>query len=356
MATLLLSLGMLLAQDPGDEARVSFTFQEASVEAVLRTVSRVTGWIFVLETPSRGSITACSDATIPVTRCLDFLNASLGRHGLFVLNPADPRLPLPGDTLRVIDLGKALRAPTGVRVGLDPRGIPISGEPRTQILPLKSAGAADAAKDFGDVFRRLLGEGGQLAISSFSNSILVSGTSEGIHRVAEIFSVIDQTAAVQLQLVVFPLQYTDAVETAKTLNDVFKHDEAKVEPNGPRLPGFLRGLEAAPAAPKSPAHESVKITPDSRSNSLIAGASEENMAVIRRLVEQLDRPSSAMNTYVVPMVYTDSASIAALLNTLWNSKSASSGRSVQPRSDGTLAPGQAPPATTPSSSRDSPRR
>jgi len=356
MTTLLLSLGVLLAQDPGRETRIRFAFQEASIDAVLLTISRVTGWVFVVETPSRGTITAYSDAEIPASRCLDFLNASLSRHGLVVVNPAEPRPPVSGDTLRVIDLGRALRASSLVRVGLDPRDIPLSGEPRTQILPLKSAGAVEAGKDFGDVFRRLLGDGGQMAVSAFSNSILVSGPAEGVHRVAEVLSVIDQTAAVQLKLVVFPLQYTDAVETAKTLNDVFRRDPAKAEPNCLRLPGVLRGLDAAPAAPRPPSVESVRITPDSRSNSLIASASEENLAVIRQLVQELDRRSSALNTYVVPVVNMDSAALAGMLNALWNAKSASTPRSGEPRSDGTVAPGQIPSASAPSASRSSLRR
>ena len=51
-----------VAQDSGGETRLAFSFKDASIDAVLRYVSRVTGWIFVLESPPRGTITACSDA------------------------------------------------------------------------------------------------------------------------------------------------------------------------------------------------------------------------------------------------------------------------------------------------------
>jgi general secretion pathway protein D len=344
--TALLALALpASAQDARPESRAGFAFQEASVDAVLRYVSRLTGWVFVMDVPPRGTITAVSDGGIPLSRCLDFLNACLRKNQLFVLNPAAPGAPRPGEILHVIDLSKADRFPAGVHVGLDPREIPLTAEPWTQMIPLKSANATDAGKDFGEVFHRLLGDGGQLAISSYSNSILASGSAEGVRRVVEVLQVIDQTAAVQIRLAVIPLEHTDAVETAKTLNDVFKREATRPETGAmPRLPGFLRGFDGAPAAPKAAAYEAIRITADPRTNSIIAGASEETMAVLRSLVEKLDQPSAEIRTYVVPLTSADASNVAALLNALWRNPAApaAAARTGQPRSDGTLSPGQTP--------------
>jgi general secretion pathway protein D len=363
MTRWLLSVAALLAlatpgwaqEDAGK--KLSFTFRDASIDAVLRYVSSVTGWIFVLETPPRGTITACSNAEVPVSRCLEFLNASLRRHELFVLNPAAPRSPAPGDTLRVLDLAQARRHPSGLHVGTDPAEIPSSDEARSQLFPLKSASAAEVGKDFGDVFRRLLGDGGQLAVSPRSNTLLASGPSEGIRRIAEILSAIDRTSSGRLQLVVVPLEYTGAAETAKTLNDVFKREAVKVDPGAPsRLPGFFRAMGDSGSPASAVAEEGVRITPDVRSNSLIVGATEETLVAIRTLVAHLDRPSAALNTYVVRLVNSDAASMAVLLNNLLRSQdAATAGRSGQTRSDGTLSPGQVPFAgtSTPSPARGS---
>jgi len=370
MKQALLSLGVILSlagaavgQESATDRKLNFTFRDASIEVVLRSLSQVTGWIFVLESSPRGTITAVSNADVPLSRCLEFLNASLKQHGLVVLNPAAPGTPSPGDTLRVLDIARALKDPSHVHVGLDPRDIPPTDEPRTQILPLRSAGAAEAAKDFGEVFRRLLGEGGQLAPSAFSNSILVSGPSVRVRSVAEILSIIDQTASAHSRFVVIPLRYTDAVQAAKTLNDVFKPDVGRSDAGPqPRLPGFLRALSepATPAAKPSPLG-SIRITPESRTNSLIAGATEENLLLIKALVEEIDRPSAALNVYVVPLVNTDAASTAAALNNLWNN---SNGAAAQKpgnaaRADGTLNPGQVPFRETAAPSRSgsaTPRR
>ncbi|HLY08323.1 MAG TPA: secretin N-terminal domain-containing protein [Planctomycetota bacterium] len=337
------------AQEPGPDRRLRFDFQDASVDAVLRTVSRLTGWVFVLDAPLRGTVTALSDAEIPVSRCLDFLNACLLKHQLFVLNPAAPAVPPPGEILRVIDLSKRDRLSGAVTVGIDPRDIPLTAEPRTQIIPLKSASAAEAGKDFGDIFRRLLGDGGQLAISAYANSILASGPSDGVRRVVEVLHVLDQTAAVQIKLAVIPLVHTDAAEIATTLNDVFKRDAPKPDAGvAPRLPGFLRSLDAGPPAPRTPATEQIRITPDPRTNSLIAGASEENMSVLRTLVASLDRPSAELRTYIVPLSTADAVNVAGLLNALWHQPGASLPvpRTGQTRSDGTPGAGPMPFGTS----------
>ena len=192
-------------------------------------------------------------------------------------------------------------------------------------------------------------------MSGPSNSILASGPSEGVRRVVEILDVIDRTAAIRIKLAVIPVEHTDAVQLAKTLNDLFKSDAAKPEGGaGPRLPGFLRSLEASPPTPKGQAGDVVRIAADPRTNSLIAGAGEETMAVLRTLVEALDQPSAEVRTYVVPLTAADAANVAALLNALWRNPAttATGARTGQPRSDGTLSPGQTPfggSASTPGS-------
>jgi type II secretory pathway component GspD/PulD (secretin) len=377
MANLAMVLGASLAlvapawaQDRTQEKKLVFAFKEASIEAVLLYVSQVTGWIFVQEAPSRGTVTAYSNAEVPVSRCMEFLNVTLRHHGLAVRNPTWPHAPLPGETLRVLDLGKAAPTLPGVHVGIEAGEIPVTDELRTQIILLKFVSAAEVGKDLGDVLRKAVGEGGQVAISTYSNSILLTGRSEGIHRVAEILRVIDQAASAQLKISVFPLEYANAVEVAKTLNDFFKREPAKPDPGSQTpLPGLFRMLRAGAdadrnaASSRSLAHEMIRITAEPRTNAVIVSATDENLDLIKGLLQRLDCPAAALITYVVPMRGTDAVATAALLNALWNAenKAVPGGRN-QARSDGTVAPGQvpfisAPSTTTPrGSGGSSPRR
>jgi type II secretory pathway component GspD/PulD (secretin) len=369
MTKLSLGFGAILAlaspaaaQERPQERKLVFAFKDASIEALLLYVSRVTGWIFVQEAPARGTVTAYSHAEVPPSMCLEFLNVTLRQHGLTVRNPSWPRAPVPGETLRVLELAKALPTLPEVHVGIEAEEIPVSDEMRTQITPLKSVSAAEAGKDLGDILRKAMGEGGQVAVSAFSNSIVLTGRSEGIRRAVEILRVIDQTASAQLKVVVFPLRHADAGELAKTLNEVYKREAAKPEAGAQgQLPGFLRMMRSATegdrsgGSSRSPAHEMIRITAEPRTNSLVVSATDENLDLIRGLLSRLDSAEAARNTYIVPLRNADAATIAAILENLWREqgKSASSSRVGQPnqaRSDGTLSPGQTPFGGTPSTS------
>ncbi|MBI3854806.1 MAG: hypothetical protein HY293_03850 [Planctomycetes bacterium] len=341
--------GTVWAQERAQDRTLTFVFKDASIDAVLLYVSQVTGWIFVQEAPLRGTITAFSRAEVPASRCLEFLDACLRPHGLTVRNAAWPRPPVSGETVRVIELSQAQ---PGVHVGVDAAEIPVTDELRTQILPLKHVGAADVGKDFGELLKKAVGEGGQIAVSAYSNSIVLTGRSEGIHRVAEILRVIDQTASAQLRISVIPLVHADAVEVAKTLNEIVKREPAKAEAGGQQVPAFLRMMRAGTeaAAPRSLAHEVIRISAEPRMNAIIVSATEENLELIQAVLRRLDQPTAALNTYVVSLKNADAATVAAILQALWNEQKARTTTPNAVRSDGTAAPGQAPFANQPSSS------
>src|SRR5207244_6987505 len=128
-------------QEPGQEDKeLDFNFKDASVDVILKYVSSVTGWVFDLEPGAKmsGTITAVSNTKVPFSKCLDFLNAALRKHGLVILNPYSPGLPKKGDTLKVLDLSKALGRSVEIHVGSNPDDIPLTDQVRTQIIPLKA--------------------------------------------------------------------------------------------------------------------------------------------------------------------------------------------------------------------------
>jgi type II secretory pathway component GspD/PulD (secretin) len=351
MMTFALLLGTMLSpQEQPFERKLSFAFKDASIESVLLYVSRETGWIFVQEAPLRGTITAYSRVEVPVSMALDFLNVSLRQHGLAVMNPASRPLPGRGETLRVVNLATV---PPGVHVGLEPEAIPATDEVRIQVIPLKSAGAAETAKELAEILKKAVGENGQVAVSTHSNAIILTGRSEGIHRMAEILRVIDEAASAQLKVAVFPLAHADATEAARTLNEVYRHEAAKTEAGGPpslrNLFGAVRGGaegDRGPAA-RSPAQEVIRLTPEPRTNAIIVSATDENLAKIEGLIRRMDVPSAALNTYVVRLKNTDAVVVAGVLNNTYGTPGKTAAGATVPRSALPTAPTTAP--TTPSS-------
>ncbi|MBV8879455.1 MAG: hypothetical protein JO332_05810, partial [Planctomycetaceae bacterium] len=322
-----------------DEKKLTFKMKDASVDAVLQYVSSVTGWIFVQEKPTSGTISAVSDTDVPLSKVLDFLNSALRPHGRVILNPYSPALPTAGQTLKVLDVSDAMKRGFEIYVGADVDSIPLTDQVRTQIVPLKAVNVIDVQKELGELLRSALtgtadGTSGSMAVSTYSNSIILTGRSEGISRAVRILKVIDVSTSAELKIKVFPLKNADATETAKTLNDVFKKETMKGETGnanpmsniwrmfGGGGPGGGRGERgeggAGGPSPRALAHEMVRITAEVRTNSVIVSATEDNMKIIEDLILRLDDKSAAaikLKLYVLR--YADSTGVAKLVNDLF---------------------------------------
>src|SRR5687767_6595313 len=293
------------APQAADEKKLTFRFKDASADAVLSYVSSVTGWIFVQEKRVSGTIEAVSDTEVPVSKCLDFLNAALRRHGATIPNPYSPGLPKPGQILKVQDVDEAKRRPLEIFSGANPDDIPITDQVRTQILPLKAVNVQDVNKELGELIKSAMGSDGQVSFSSYSNSIVLTGRSDGINRVARVLRVIDVSASAELKIRVFSLKNADAADTAKTLNEVFKRETMRADTGTQNPMGqFMRmfgggggrgGGEGGGASgnnPKALASEMVRITAEPRTNSIIVSATEDNVKIIEDLILKLDDRSA----------------------------------------------------------------
>ncbi len=345
-----------------EEKKLSFRFKDASLDAVFAAVSSATGWVFVQEKAFTGTITAYSDTDVPLSKCLEFLNTALRPHGMIVVNPYSPNLPKPGTTLKVIDVSKAAQSIVNIRVGANPDDIPISDEMATQIIPLKAVNVIDVNKELGDVLKAAVGGEGQVAVSTYSNSIILTGRSDGINRAARILRVLDVSTSDELKIRVFVLKNADAVETAKTLNEVFKREAMKADAGASNpMSGFMRmfgggdrdggrgggssGMPGGGPQPRALAHEMVRITAEPRTNSVIVSATEDNMKLIEQLVLSLDdKTAGATKLKMYSLRYGDATSAAKLINDLFSQNGngqggrSNSGGSRDGRRDGGMMP------------------
>ncbi|HXG62024.1 MAG TPA: secretin N-terminal domain-containing protein, partial [Planctomycetota bacterium] len=323
-------------QEAPEEKKLRFQFKDASADAVLQYVSSVTGWIFVQEKRVTGTIDAVSDTEVPVSKVLDFLNAALRRHGATILNPYSPGLPKPGQVLKVQDVDAAKRLNLEIYSGSNPDEIPVSDQMRTQIVPLKAVNVVEVQRELGEVLRAAMGDGGQVSVSSYSNSVILVGRSDGINRAVRILRVIDVSASAELKIRVFPLRNADAQEVARVLNDVFRKEAVQGQTG--QQAGFNiwrmfggggdreRGRDGQGPQPRALAHEMVRITAEPRTNSIIVTATEDNMKVIEDLLRRLDdRTATALRLKLYPLRYADATAAAKLLNDLFAPAASSGG-------------------------------
>ncbi len=333
LAAALLALP-LWGQQARDEKKVTLRFKDASVDTVLQYVSSVTGWTFVQEKKVTGTIDAVSDTELPVSKLLDFLNSALKRHNATIQNPYSPGIPPAGAVLKLQDSDAAKRLNLEIHMGGDPAEIPITEQVRTQIIPLKAVNVVEVNKELGDLLSKAMGDNGTVSVSTYSNSMVLVGRSDGINRAARILRVIDVSASAELKIRVFPLRNADAVDTAKILNEVFKRETMRADtgqqnPWGSMMRMFGGGDSGSRSdrgdsrgggspQPRALAHEMVRITAEPRTNSIIVTATEDNVKVIEDLIQRLDDKSAgATKLKLYRLSYADATTAAKLVNDLF---------------------------------------
>jgi general secretion pathway protein D len=324
-----------------EEKKLTFAFHDASIDTVLQYVSSETGWIIVQHEKVSGKVSAVSDAEVPVSRTLDFLNAVLRPLGAVITNPYSPRAPRAGEIVKIVNVDEAKRRNIEIYVGLDPDQIPVSDQVRTQIIPLKAVNVVEVNKELGTLLREAMGTEGEVALSTYANSMVMTGRSDGIHRAARVLKVIDVASSGELKISVFPLKNADATETARTLNEVFKRETERANSSSGSSGGFggffdmFRGGRggdhgsrgSSSVSGRALAHEMVRITPEARTNSIIVSATEDNTSIIADLIQRLDDTSAAaVRLKVYPLSHADATEAAELITKLFSEESQESSR------------------------------
>jgi len=131
-----------------------------------------------------------------------------------------------------------------------------------------------------------------------ANAIVVTDTKANIRRMVQLVKALDTASISAAKIEVFPLQYSDATALAQVVQQVFQQDSSSSRSRGGGFPGGFgeffgrggsdRGRESSSS--QSGRMSSAKITAvaDERSNSLVVTASEEQMVLVRELVNRID--------------------------------------------------------------------
>jgi type II secretory pathway component GspD/PulD (secretin) len=308
---------VLSPQEPEKEKKLTFHFKDASVDAVLKYVSSVTGWIIVQEKTVAGTITAVSDADVPVSRCLEFLNAALRPVEAVIVNPVAPDVPKPGQVLKVQDLNEAQRRNLRIFQGHDPESIPMIPDVRTQIVPLKAMNVAEVQKELGELLKKILEADGQVAVSTYSNSIVLTGRSDCIRNAVRMLRMIDVNTSSELRMQTFTLKNADAGEAAKTLNEVYNPGDAMKAQMAMYAAQTGQAQKGGAGRPLS--RESIRVVAESQTNSVIVIASEDNLIDIRKMIERLDlRGSATVKVKFYSLRYSDATVVAKFISDLFS--------------------------------------
>ncbi len=285
----------LFAQVPAAENsdQVTLNFVDADIEAVVRTVSEITGRNFIIDPKVKGTVNIIS--TRPVARDLVYptLLSALRMQGITAVEG--------DDVVRIVAEADAKLYSSKAKSG--------EGQLITKVIPLRYEAAAPMV----GILRPMISPNNTVLAFAGSNALVITDYADNIARAEKIIASLDQPPADEPLMV--PLRNASAFDMVPLLDKLLADTGST-------------GNGAATTSNK------VTLVADGRSNSILVRAENPGrMERVRALIEQLDsqgRPGG--NFFIIYLKNGDANTIAQTLQGLLtgNSVKSSSPQITQP--------------------------
>ena len=331
------SLAFTPPDDSGGAAnpdQLRLNFDNVPLDMVLNYLSDAAGFIIVMNTQVHGNVSVISSHPMTRDEAVDLLNSVLNQNGYAAIRN--------GRTLTIMDKSAAKSGDIPVQIGNNPASIPRNDVIVTQIIPVRYVDASQLVSDLSS----FVSPEATIVANQAGNSIVITDTQQNIHHLVEIISAIDQSAAGETEIQVFPLRYANPNDVASELGQIFPSGNPTGAGNSPiRFGGFPGGgfgggggffgrMMAAAAANnggssdgnRAQKQSQVTAVADARTQSIIVMASKDLMVEIAGMMQSLDVPSTRdQGVYSYTLHNADPQEVAQVLQTMF--QSSTSGRS-----------------------------
>jgi general secretion pathway protein D len=265
------------AQQPGHattaDGRHTLNLKDADIQALIATVSEITGKNFIIGPNVQGKVTVVSAKPMKPDEIYDVFLSVLRVHGLAAV-PS-------GSMIKIVP--EAVAQQDG-STGLGGGGESSGDELVTRIVPVKHVSAAELVP----ILRPLMPQGGQLIAHAASNSLVVSDRAGNVQRLASIIQRIDMVSDAQVEVI--PLAHASAAEMARTLTMLA--DDKTAQANG----------------------ENTRVFADTRTNSIMLAGAKSGRLKMRALIAHLDSPmDSGGDTQVIYLHYANAKDLVPIL-------------------------------------------
>lgn len=268
--------------------QVLFNFQDADIQAVIKTISQLTGRNFLVDPRVKGKVTIISAKPVSTAAAYQIFLSALKAQGFTAVQG-------PGGIVKVLPETDAKQSAPVTHEGRAPR----SGDQLiTQVVPVENGSAAQMLP----LLRPLMAPGGLLTVYVPANTLVITDYADNVRRLLDVITRLDQPGASQVTIV--PLHNASALDIAQLLTRL-----AAIGPITPQQPGV-------PSAGGEPSR--VSVVPDLRTNSLLVRTDNPGrLEQIRALIEKLDVPAKAGGTtHVVYLRNAEAKKLADVLRAL----------------------------------------
>ena len=215
-----------------------------------------------------------------------------------ILTQYDLTLIRTDSTLLVTSFSRAMVTKGIVKsITPDPNLVEMTDEIQTYIIQLTNVVAQEQV----DRLKPLLNKQAHIFADTATNSLIITDVSSNIRRIVTILQIADEGERFPLKILIVPLSYADAQSLAQALTNIFQQgegrDERKAENGSTRMTAEEAKTAAEQMKTDGTGYEvldgTIRIIPETNSNSLVLKASEANLVFLQEIIKDLDVPSTA---------------------------------------------------------------
>lgn len=267
--------GLVSAQQPvapsETESGVTLNLKDADIEAVIATVSEMTGRNFIVDPRVKGKITVISAGPMDADTLYQTFLAVLDVHGFAAVEDEGVTRILP-----------AINARQSAGLVGDGGDSAAGNEYVTQVIRVNSVNPLELVP----ILRPLLPQEGHLAAVEKSRSLIASGTRSNIRRLQEIIARIDRSDDDQLELI--RLTHASATEVVRLLQSLVGSRPNEADP--------------------------ISLAADERTNSILLSGRGSQRLRLRTVIAHLDTPlEQGGSVEVIYLNYADAREMVRIL-------------------------------------------
>ena len=231
------------------DGRHTLNLKDADIQALIATVSEITGKNFILGPNVQGKVTVISAKPMKPDEIYDVFLSVLRVHGYAAITQ--------GSMIKIVPEAMAQQDGSAALNGDRAHS---ADELITQIVPVKHVSANELIQ----ILRPLMPQGGQLIAHASSNSLVISDRAGNVARLVNIIQRIDTVSDAEVEVI--PLMHANAAEMARTLTSLAEDKAAQVNAESPR------------------------VFADTRTNSILLAGAKNARLKLRALIAHLDTP------------------------------------------------------------------
>ncbi|MCI0343621.1 MAG: hypothetical protein L0216_21155, partial [Planctomycetales bacterium] len=330
VAALAAALGALAPADPAGAQQpregIGFNLREVPFSTLIEFLSKNLGAVVIVDDDAKKALegkklTAVSPDAVSPAKVIEFLNTALADHKVTAIRVRD--------VVRIVTTERARKETFEIGVGADPEQIPIGDQVIIHIVPLRFAGAEDVKKELGE----MVSDKVKLLFNSRSNALVLTGAATQVRQFVTVVRALDTQVFGGIKVWRKTLVNANCDDVARVIREVFA-PPGTTQPQRPQQGGGFRemfrmfsgqGGDQGQAKP-SPLSE-VKVSTETRTNTVIVSADESAVKEIEALVEDLDKIRiPPPYTLIRPLKNADAANVSTILTDLFRNQPAQTSR------------------------------